>query len=178
MSRPVNREFAERLGRIEETTRAIEASADAATREQVRELARAILELHQAGLARLLELIRCAGQSGEEILDLCAGDDLVRSMLLLHDLHPQRLEARLRLALAQLEAVLLQHGVTLRLIDADDETARLGIHGAPLTPFLRNLVDGAIREAAPDLERIEFEASRPPDTIPLPLLEPKSGGRR
>lgn len=178
MSRPVDREFAERLARIEETTRAIEASADAATREQVRDLARAILELHQAGLTRMLDLIRSAAQAGEEILDACAGDDLVRSMLLLHDLHPQRLEARLRLALAQLEPLLLEHGVTLRLIDAGDEMTRLAIHGAPLTAFLKNLVEGAILEAAPDVERIEFDNSRPPQTISLPLLESKSGGRR
>src|SRR5207302_8925882 len=50
------------MRRIEALVRSMEACADVAAREAARELVRTVLDLHAAGLARLLEL---AAQSGE-----------------------------------------------------------------------------------------------------------------
>lgn len=173
-------EFPRAIGRIEELIQALEGSADPAARDHARELARAILDLHGMGLCKIVEFIAQAGGPGRAILDACTRDDLVRSLLLLHDLHPQGQEARVQQVLAQLQPLLLQHGADLKLVGVADGLVRLQTRGedrgTPLPPALRRLVEGALLEAMPDVERIEFEDAsgrlpRPPlGTIPLPML--------
>jgi Fe-S cluster biogenesis protein NfuA len=179
------------IGRIEELIRAVEGSADPAARDHVRELARAILGLHEAGLRRMVELIARAGEPGAEIMDACARDELVGSLLLLHDLHPQPPEARVQQVLAQLRPLLHQHGADLEVVGVAEGLVRLmaagGGRGMPPTPALRRLVEGAVREAVPDVERVEFEdpsphvVRSPLGMIPLPVLGqmhgPCRGGR-
>ena len=52
------------------------------------------MELHGAGLDRLMEIVAQAGASGYALMDDFAGDDLVASLLLLYGLHPHDLETR------------------------------------------------------------------------------------
>ena len=173
-------EFPRAIGRIEELIQALEGSADPASRDHARELARAILDLHRMGLRKIVEFIAQAGGPGRAILDACTRDDLVRSLLLLHDLHPQGQEARVQQVLAQLQPLLLQHGADLKLVGVADGLVRLQTReedrGTPLPPALSRLVEGAILESMPDVERIEFEdaSGRLPrpllGTIPLPML--------
>ena len=47
-----------------------------------------ILDLHGMGLCRG-RVLGQAGEPGRAILEACTRDDLVRSLLLLRDLHPQ-----------------------------------------------------------------------------------------
>ena len=180
MNKREESEFPRGIGRIEELIQAVEGSADPAARDHARELARAILDLHGMGLCKMVEFIAQAGGPGRAILDACTRDDLVRSLLLLHNLHPQGQEARVQQVLAQLQPLLLQHGADLKLVGVADGLVRLqtwgGNRGTPLPPALSRLVEGAILEAMPDVERIEFEDAsgrlpRPPlGTIALPLL--------
>jgi hypothetical protein len=57
------------MRRIEVLVQALEACPSPAAREGARELVRALLDLHAAGLARMLDL---AGESGEPGRDLVA----------------------------------------------------------------------------------------------------------
>jgi hypothetical protein len=75
--------FAAELGRVEALVGEIEAVADEAVREKARALVQAVLALHAEGLRRLLSL---AGP--DSAARFAAADELVGSLLLLHDLHP------------------------------------------------------------------------------------------
>ena len=46
------------------------------------------MELHGAGLERMLEIVRANGDSGQLILDSLGRDDMVSSLLVLYGLHP------------------------------------------------------------------------------------------
>ncbi len=120
MNKKGESKFPRGIGRIEELIRIVEGSADPAARDHVRELARVILDLHGMGLCKMVEFIAQAGEPGRAILDRCTRDDLVRSLLLLHDLHPQGQEARAQQVLAQLQPLLLQHGADLKLVGVAD----------------------------------------------------------
>jgi hypothetical protein len=176
MSTPEVGKFPERMGRIEELVRVIESVADPALGDQVRELVRAILDLHLAGLRAMVGLITQAGAAGQAILDACDGDDLVRSLLLLHGLHPHRLETRVQQVLTELEPLLVHHGITLTLIDAALGVVRLRKEGTPLTSLMKNLIVGTVLEAVPDVSTIEVEEASqysvdpPVRAIPLPVL--------
>src|SRR5262245_37351497 len=90
MSDTGGEEFRQRVRRIEALVETLEQTADPATRAAARELMATLLDLHRAGLARLLEVVGRA----EVVAEACADDELIRTLLLLHGLHPAPLEER------------------------------------------------------------------------------------
>ena len=76
--------------RIEQMLDQLESSLDRRSWEQVQDVVSLVTELYGGGLARILEL---AGQD-DALLHKMAEDDLVASLLVLHDLHPLGLAER------------------------------------------------------------------------------------
>src|SRR6516225_8015160 len=89
------------IRRIDELVRRIEQIPDREVRETATELIQSILTLHGAGLDRILELSAAAGEPGCALIRRFANDPLVSNLLVLHDLHPEDLETRVRQALAK-----------------------------------------------------------------------------
>ncbi|MER6124182.1 hypothetical protein ABT173_16310 [Streptomyces sp. NPDC001795] len=117
---PGNPGNAERTGRrIEEVLDRLAATGDPAVSEAAEELVRALMEFYGAGLARLLDLLPPGGP-GAALL----GDELVASLLVLHDLHPEDRDTRIARAL---------NGVRdhdLDVVDFDETTGTLRLRVA------------------------------------------------
>lgn len=77
--------------RIEELILRLESGEDSAVRRDAVELARLILAMHGAGLARMLEVMR-AQKGGSTLVNTLAADPSVATLLSLHDLHPHAAE--------------------------------------------------------------------------------------
>ncbi|MDG3005445.1 NifU family protein [Paludisphaera mucosa] len=177
MTMPDRREFEASMARIEVLTGVLERCPDLAARSASRELVGALLELHGAGLARILELIAGSGDAGDELVSTLARDGLVASVLLLHDLHPIDLKSRVGIALDGVRARLGPHA-DLDLVGIEGGTLRLrlaggGCGGCPSTSAaMKKSVEDAILEAAPDLASIEFvEPLEPPQgAFSLPVI--------
>ncbi|HEX4245457.1 MAG TPA: hypothetical protein VHY77_07825 [Acidimicrobiales bacterium] len=86
---------------------------------RVEELVRLLTELYGAGMARTLEL---AGDHPDLIARL-ARDELVSSLLILHDLHPDSLEQRVERALGAVTPVLAKAGANVRLTSVDSRSS-------------------------------------------------------
>jgi hypothetical protein len=160
-----DQEFQQRLRRVEALVAALETCPDPGTREAARELIRTLLDLHAAGLSKMLSLA-----AEPTVVDRFARDGLVGSLLLLHGLHPVPVEGRVAQALERLRA----RGADVELLAATAEVVRVRLRGDPSAgPALRVAVEGAVLETAPDVAVVTFEEAwdRPPDgRIPLPLL--------
>jgi hypothetical protein len=78
-----------RMQRIETLIQEVEALPDARVQAVTRELVQVLLDVHGAGLARILEAVSRTGEAGRPLLDALAGDELVAGLLLLHGLDPQ-----------------------------------------------------------------------------------------
>src|SRR5215813_15088437 len=102
--------------RIEELIARIEAAPDPSVRADALELTRSLMELHGAGLDRVMEIVARAGASGYALMEDFAGDDLVASLLLLYGLHPHDLEKRVMKALDEARPVLHSHGGDVELL--------------------------------------------------------------
>jgi hypothetical protein len=169
MSAAEDQEFQRRLRRVEALVAALEACPDPAAREAARELVRTLLDLHAAGLAKMLALA-----AEPAVVDRFARDGLVGSLLLLHGLHPVPVEGRVAHALERLRAGLRTRGADVELLEATAEVVRVRLRGDPSAgPALRVAVEGAVLEAAPDVAVVAVEEAwdRPPDgRIPLSLL--------
>ncbi len=118
------REFQAELQRLDALLQDVERTADPAAREQTRDIVRAVLALHGAGLQRLLSHLEAAGAAGRPILDACTADDVVSGLLLLHGLHPLDVATRVRQALEEVRPYLLSHGGNVVLLGVADGVAR------------------------------------------------------
>src|SRR4051812_48327706 len=117
------------MDRIEACLARVEESTDAQAREASRTAMRLVLELHAAGLEKILSIAADDTDAGRRVLTVCLADDLVRSLLLLHELHPESLQTRLEQALAEVRPYLESHGGNVELLDLDDGVVRLRMRG-------------------------------------------------
>jgi hypothetical protein len=140
-------------------------------------LVRALLDLHAAGLARVLELASQAGEPGRDLVARLGQDGLVSNLLVLHGLHPVPLAERVAGALDRVRPRLRAWGADVELVEAAGEVVRARLRGNPSDgPALRAAVEEAILEAAPDVQLLSLEEAwdRPSSgRVPLPLLAGK-----
>jgi Fe-S cluster biogenesis protein NfuA len=146
----------ERVRRIEHLVRRLEQFADPESRNVAEQLMEAVLDLHGAGLEKMMDIVFESGSSGEAIIRRFAADSLVSSLLVLHGLHPDDLETRVRQVLAKLPghpelASVLDGVVRIRLSgggcgsgEADEESLKT-----------------MLRETVPDIAEVIVQPSIP-----------------
>jgi Fe-S cluster biogenesis protein NfuA/nitrite reductase/ring-hydroxylating ferredoxin subunit len=143
----------------------LEASAagGVVARERAEELVRLVADLYGAGLERVLTILHEGGRLDDEMLAALAADDLVASLLLVHDLHPYDVQTRVEQALEGVRPYLGSHGGDVELLEVTDgDVVRLRLLGscdgcASSSVTLKLAVEGAIEAAAPEIVGIEVE---------------------
>ena len=105
---------------------------DPRTRGTAEELVRSLLDLYGGGLARMMELVYDS-PAGGELFERFAADDLVSSLLLLHDLHPEDTESRILRALDGVRPYLGSHGGDVTLLGIADDVVRLRLEAGAAT---------------------------------------------
>jgi Fe-S cluster biogenesis protein NfuA len=175
---PGQPEFQKRLQTIEELLSRIEAAGDPALRTTVRELVQIIMDLHGAGLERMLELIGSDGDAGASLVPRLGRDELVGSLLVLYGIHPMTLEARVGLALDKARSRLRSHDGEVELLSLGDGAVRLRLrangHGCGSTAqALKEIVEDAIYLAAPDVTTLVIEGAEDNKQgfVPLEMLQ-------
>jgi len=164
VSMPASNEVQSRLKSIEALVHRIENASDPALSSAAKELVQLLMELHGAGLERMLEIVNQT-TSGPATIEVLGRDDLVRSLFLLYGLHPDSLETRVMQALEKTRPYLKSHGGNVNLIGVDEAgavTLRLegNCHGCPSSSATMKLaVEEAIYDAAPDVTAIIVEGS-------------------
>lgn len=172
-----DRDLQQRMARVEGLVGELHRLPDQDARAAAEEVVAAVLELHGAALARILDLVGDA-----TVLTRLAAEPLVREVLLLHGLHPLDLRTRVEQALESVRPFMQSHGggVTLAAVDGDVVRLRLEGHcqGCPSsTMTLKLAVEKAIWAAAPDVSAIDVDDATgtapagPPkfEVCPLPL---------
>ena len=155
---------AEDRPRVEDTLRRIDDLviglghfADPAAQQSARDLLEAILDLHGLALARIMAAV-AAATDGKGLLTQFGQDEQIKAVLLLHGLHPEDPETRLRRALALLRPRLDEAGVAVRLGRVTVKAASVQISGGPAgAERLRQEIEEAIVNAAPDLDEIAID---------------------
>jgi Fe-S cluster biogenesis protein NfuA len=170
-------EFQQRLQSIERLLGEVDAAADPSLRSTVKELVQLVMDLHGAGLERMLELTRAAGGGGAGLMEKFSGDDLVASLLVLYGLHPLSLEARVNQALEKARARLRPHQGEIELLSVQDGAVRLMLrangHGCGSNAeALKEIVENAVYQAAPDVVALIVEgAGDKQGFVPLEMLQ-------
>ena len=161
--------------RIERLLDEIRASASMPAWQRVEELMRLVVDFYGTGLRRLVAIIDDAGPAGEAIAARMADDELVASVLLIHGLHPDDLRTRVKKALTRVRPYLGSHGGDVEVVAVDEQVGSVRLRmtgscdGCPSSLITVKLaVEGAIRDAAPEITSIEVEGVTPHPAPPAP----------
>ena len=166
-------EARDRVAKLEALLEGLELLDDPA-RERATEAVQALVELYGAGLERIVAEVAERDRDGQ-LAEALAADELVSHLLLLHDLHPVPLEARVRGALDEVRPYLESHGGDVELLGLEDGVVRLRMEGScsgcpSSTVTLKLAIEEAIYKAAPEVTAIEAEGATVEEERP-PLLE-------
>ena len=176
-----DQEARERVARVEALLDEVESLPDPHSRNKAIEMVQAMLDLYGEGLARVMAHARDGG--AEALADTLAGDELVSHLLLLHDLHPLGVEARVLGALDEVRPYLESHGGNVEFLGVTDGVVRLRMQGScsgcpSSTVTLKLAIEEAVFKAAPDVEAVEAEgaeegngAGAPGGGIALPVVQ-------
>jgi Fe-S cluster biogenesis protein NfuA len=147
--------------RIERLLAELGADADPAVQRRAEELVRLLVDFYGAGFARVVEL------ADQSLLERLADDELVSSLLIVHDLHPLPTLARVEAALERVRPYLGSHagGVELRGID-ERGVVHLALEGTcngcqSSTQTVKLSIERAIEEAAPEVTGIDVQGIVP-----------------
>ncbi|MBB4935018.1 Fe-S cluster biogenesis protein NfuA [Lipingzhangella halophila] len=164
--------------RVEHLLREL-AKSDPAAHELAEEALGLIVELYGVALGRIVEYAGPATASAEagddhaggiSTLDHLLADDLVASLLVLHDLHPLDTSARIHQALERIRPYLGAHtgDVELVSVDAERGTAVLRLRGncdncPSSAETVRKSIEQLVAEAAPEIEEVRIEGVADPE---------------
>lgn len=171
------------IQRIDGLLHQLDTMPDPDARASAVELVQSLMELHGAGLERMMEISAESGVPGHAIIDGFARDDLVGGLLLLYGLHPLDLETRVMQALDKVRPYLESHGGNVEVLGIEDGVVRLRLQGSckscPSSSMtLKLAIEEAIYEAAPDVTAIEAEGvleqvAAPSGFVPLGRIRSK-----
>ena len=155
-------ELRNRIQKIDGLIAQIRSGTDPRLRDAALDLMRTVMEFHSAGIDRMMEIASESGETGWRIIDDFGRDELVANMLLLHGLHPVDLESRVKEALQKALPYLHSHGGNVELLEVAGGVVRLRLigscNGCPSSSLtLKNAIEKAISEAAPDVTSVECE---------------------
>jgi Fe-S cluster biogenesis protein NfuA len=149
------------------------------------ELVRLLVGLYGDGLSHIVAALQDDGAPGAAMLERLTEDPLVESLLLLHDLHPLDLDARVQRALDRVRPYLGSHAGGVEYLGVRDGVARLRLegscHGCPSSTVTVQLaITGAVQAAAPEVTDVVVEGMTAPPAAPLLQIgrrpEPESAG--
>lgn len=165
--------------RIEGLLGQLESSLEDRAWEQVQDVISLVTELYGGGLARVLEL----AVDDVDLRRRMANDDLVASLLVLHDLHPLGLDDRVHQAVDSVRPYLGSHGGDVEVlgIDGDEGVVRLRMLGScdgcdSSSVTLELAVQRAIEEAAPEITRLDVDGAHDDDDAAAAAAEGGDGG--
>jgi len=175
------RELQQQLQRVADLVREIEKIVDPRARAAARELVETVTEVHGAALERVLERIFEMGDRGRQVIDELGADPLVSNVLVLHGLHPDDFETRIRKAVQRIAPELRAGGVEVELTEVADAairlSARAGAHAcASTSAAARKTLEDAVYEAAPDVSSLTIEGLEPKPASGFIALEKLLGG--
>lgn len=150
--------------RVQELLAALGHCRDLEAKTAARELVASVLVLHRDGLREMLGIVDEAGaQPADTLVAKFAANPGVRTLLLLHGLHPQDLATRARGAIEHLRPHLGVRGLRADFTGMDKEAVRIRIVASgqhtqrPSLDECRRMIEDALLDRAPDAAGVMIE---------------------
>ncbi len=150
------KEFQEKLRRLGTLVGELDQMPGGGSKVAARDLVQLLMEVHGAGLERIMEIVFESGVPGTALIDRLGQDPIVRNLLLLYSLHPDDMETRVSKALDMAGARLRKLDAEVELVSIQNGAIQVRLrtsgHGCGSTmKNLRAIVEESIYDLAPDL---------------------------
>ena len=149
--------------------------------DKAEELVRQLMQLYGAALRRIVDASREGEGDDSPMLARLVDDELVASLLVLHDLHPYPLADRVQAALDKVRPYLGSHGGSVEITGIEDDTVHLRMagscNGCPSSAVtLTYAIERAILEVAPEIARVVADDLEEPAASSLVQIGEVNGG--
>ncbi len=166
--------FREQVSRLGKLIAQFDNLPDGPEKAAGRELVQLLMDVHGAGLDRMMEII--FESAGPAIVDKLGKDSIAGSLLLLYSLHPDHLETRVRMALERMRPRLRKAACTVELESVIDGAVRIhltatGHSCGSSAKDLRKIVEDGVYEFAPDVNALEIRGLEEPSAAGFVALD-------
>jgi hypothetical protein len=149
-------EFQQRVQQLGKLIAELEQMPDSPLKVATGELVHLLMEVHGAGIERMMEIVFDAHGAGAETIDKLGNDPIVRSLLLLYSLHPEDLQTRVRKSIDVLRPRLRKLNYQMELLRLEEGVVRLQVESSghacgSTTENVRSMVEEGVYEYAPDV---------------------------
>jgi Fe-S cluster biogenesis protein NfuA len=156
-----NESFQEKIRRLGVLVGELDTIPGGGSTVAARELVQLLMEVHGAGLERIMEIIDESGAQGEAIILKAGKDPIVRHLLLLYSLHPEDIETRVLRALETAGPRLRKHNSSVELLEIREGAVQVRVitsgHACGSTgKTVQSIVEECIYDQAPDLVSLEI----------------------
>src|SRR5450432_2881851 len=168
--------------RVEALIASLRTSANGSAAAAAEELVGLLVGLYGDGLGRIVAVLADRGAEGAATLLALTEEPLVESLLLLHDLHPLDVDARIQIALDRVRPYLGSHAGGVQYLGVRDGVARLRLEGscngcASSTVTVQLAIEGAVRDAAPEVTEVLVDGMTEPPGPTLLQIGPAPTAR-
>jgi Fe-S cluster biogenesis protein NfuA len=161
----------EQIRRLGQLVAQFDQLPDGPAKSAGKELVQLLMDVHGAGLERILEIVFESGETAPRVIEQLGQDPLAGSLLLLYSLHPDGLETRVGKAVERMGPRLRKLACTIESVRIEDgavqvRIAKAGHNCGSSAGDLRAIVEDGVYEMAPDVASLEV----------LGLEEPAAAG--
>ena len=143
-----------------------------------KQLVQLLMDVHGAGLDRMMEIVFENEAAGPAIVDKLGQDSITSSLLLLYSLYPDDLETRIHKALERMRPRLRKVSYSVDLTSVNDGAVEVRVtstssgHSCGSTARdVRAIVEDGIYELAPDVTSLEIRGLEEPANAGFVTLE-------
>jgi Fe-S cluster biogenesis protein NfuA len=164
-------DFQEQVRQLGQLVARFDQLPDSGTKAVGKELVQLLMDVHGAGLERMMEIVSESGTAAPVTIEKLGQDAITGNLLLLYSLHPDTLETRVQKAIERLRPRLRKLACAIELLGVGegDVRVRLAVSShscGSSAKDLRVIVEDGMYEFAPDLASLEI----------LGLEDPASAG--
>jgi NifU-like domain len=175
-------EFQQRVQQLGKLIAELEQMPDSPLKVATGELVHLLMEVHGAGIERMMEIVFDSPSTGPQTIDKLGHDPIVRSLLLLYSLHPDDLQTRVQRSVESLRPRLRKINYGIELLSAEEGVVRLRMestgHACGSTAAnVRSMVEEGVYEYAPDVVSLAIEGLEEKPSSGFVTLESLSGPR-
>jgi hypothetical protein len=166
-----NRELQAHTTKIDQLIQRVTALPDENARATGLELLQSLMDLHGAGLARVVELLSESGEPGHIALSKLGSDPVVCGLLVLYGIHPVPMADRVSHAIEKVQTQLRKQGADVELLGILDGVVRVKVQNGS-SENVKTVIEQSILEAAPETVEIIIEGLISSGFIPVGMIQP------
>ncbi|MGA9587498.1 MAG: hypothetical protein WBQ95_19365 [Terracidiphilus sp.] len=147
-----------------------------------KELMQLLMDVHGAGLDRMMEIVFESEAAGPAIIDKLGQDSVTSSLLLLYSLHPDDLQTRVNKAVERIRPRLRKVSYSVDLTGVNEGAVEVRVTStssghscASTAKDVRAIVEDGIYELAPDITSLEIRGLEEPANEGFVALESLMG---